>query len=187
MVLNLGRSLLASIPFSTSIIDVQKRAQQEIDAVIHGMRFPNLGDRAHMPYVQAMVLETLRWHSVAPLGEYSMQPRILLIDIRCTSSCHGRRFCLWSIRGWSSISILDPSRLDYHLQSLVRLTNSSLSESDECRGMLHDANIYHEPFKFNPERHLGESKQLDPRKICFGAGGRRCPGVSFNHTRMFTG
>ncbi|KIY48888.1 cytochrome P450 [Fistulina hepatica ATCC 64428] len=48
--------------------EVQARAQKEIDEVIGGDRLPNCNDQAHLPYVQALVLEIYRWHCVVPTG-----------------------------------------------------------------------------------------------------------------------
>ncbi|KAF8893737.1 cytochrome P450 [Mucidula mucida] len=48
--------------------DVQKKAQAEIDDVVGGDRLPTFNDREHLPYVNAVVTELLRWHNVAPLG-----------------------------------------------------------------------------------------------------------------------
>lgn len=48
--------------------DVQKRAQEEIDAVIGKEQLPTFEDRSSLPYVEAVLRETLRWHPVFPLG-----------------------------------------------------------------------------------------------------------------------
>ncbi|KAI0356538.1 cytochrome P450 [Trametes cingulata] len=48
--------------------DVQRKAQAEIDAVIGHDRLPALHDREKMPYLNALVLEVLRWLPVAPMG-----------------------------------------------------------------------------------------------------------------------
>ena len=48
--------------------EVQKKAQAEIDAVIGPNRFPDFQDRPSLPYVNALVKESMRWHLVAPLG-----------------------------------------------------------------------------------------------------------------------
>ncbi|KAG6811137.1 hypothetical protein H0H92_008833 [Tricholoma furcatifolium] len=50
--------------------EVQKKAQAEIDAVIGTDRLPTMADRPHLPYVNALVTEVLRWNSVAPTGKY---------------------------------------------------------------------------------------------------------------------
>ncbi|KAF9232905.1 cytochrome P450 [Melanogaster broomeanus] len=47
---------------------VQEKAQQEIDEVVGCGRLPNFTDRPSLPYVEAVLRETLRWHPVAPLG-----------------------------------------------------------------------------------------------------------------------
>ncbi|KAH6904703.1 OrdA protein [Coprinopsis sp. MPI-PUGE-AT-0042] len=44
-------------------------------------------------------------------------------------------------------------------------------------GLLHNPETYPDPFTFNPERYLGASPQMDPRKIVFGWGRRICPGM----------
>ncbi|KAG2053777.1 cytochrome P450 [Suillus hirtellus] len=50
--------------------EVQTRAQAEIDSVIgeNLERLPDWDDRAPMPYINAIIVETLRWFPVAPLG-----------------------------------------------------------------------------------------------------------------------
>ncbi|KIJ66911.1 hypothetical protein HYDPIDRAFT_85366 [Hydnomerulius pinastri MD-312] len=48
--------------------EVQERAQKEIDTVIGTDRLPDFEDRASLPYVEAVLRETLRWHPVFPLG-----------------------------------------------------------------------------------------------------------------------
>ena len=47
---------------------VQEKARRELDAVVGPSRLPDLTDRKSLPYVNAVVKETMRWHSVAPLG-----------------------------------------------------------------------------------------------------------------------
>ncbi|KAJ7252463.1 cytochrome P450 [Mycena rebaudengoi] len=48
--------------------DVQKRAQEEIDAVVHEGHLPSLDDEESLPYVSALVKEVLRWKPVTPIG-----------------------------------------------------------------------------------------------------------------------
>ena len=50
--------------------DIQARAQAELDAVIgHDFqRLPSFADKDSLPFVNAMVLEVLRWHPAVPLG-----------------------------------------------------------------------------------------------------------------------
>ena len=48
--------------------DVVKKAQAELDAVVGPHRLPDFSDEDSLPYIQAIVLESLRWHNVVPLG-----------------------------------------------------------------------------------------------------------------------
>ena len=48
--------------------EVQKCAQEELDAVVGRTRAPTFADLPHLPYIRAMVKEALRWRPVDPLG-----------------------------------------------------------------------------------------------------------------------
>ncbi|KAG8965056.1 hypothetical protein FRC05_003371 [Tulasnella sp. 425] len=47
---------------------VQSRAREEIDRIIGTGRCPDFTDQAHLPYVHAILLESLRWNPPAPAG-----------------------------------------------------------------------------------------------------------------------
>ena len=51
--------------------EVQAKAQADIDRVIGKDRLPDFDDRPELPYLDAMLCETLRWHPVVPLGLYT--------------------------------------------------------------------------------------------------------------------
>lgn len=48
--------------------DVQKKAQAELDEVIGSGRLPDFSDRQSLPYVNALIMELVRWHIVTPTG-----------------------------------------------------------------------------------------------------------------------
>ncbi len=48
--------------------EVQRKAQAELDRVVGLNRLPNFADRPSLPYIEAIVKETLRWQLVTPLG-----------------------------------------------------------------------------------------------------------------------
>jgi cytochrome P450 len=48
--------------------DVQKRVQAELDAVVGRKRLPTFQDRASLPYLEATIKESLRFHPPTPLG-----------------------------------------------------------------------------------------------------------------------
>ncbi|KAI0657604.1 O-methylsterigmatocystin oxidoreductase [Cubamyces menziesii] len=52
--------------------EVQKKARVELDAVVGPGRLPDFNDRKDLVYVNAVVQEALRWHTVLPLGMIHM-------------------------------------------------------------------------------------------------------------------
>jgi cytochrome P450 len=48
--------------------DVQEKAHAELDTIIGQGRLPGFSDQPHLPYINAIVTEVLRWNSVAPTG-----------------------------------------------------------------------------------------------------------------------
>jgi cytochrome P450 len=59
-----------------------------------------------------------------------------------------------------------------------------------CRGILHNAEDYPEPERFEPGRYLSADGQLDPsvrdpRTACFGFGRRICPGRFVADTSLY--
>ena len=48
--------------------ETQARAHVELDTVIGRSRLPTFADLPHLPYIRAMVRETLRWRPLSPLG-----------------------------------------------------------------------------------------------------------------------
>ncbi|KAF9446191.1 cytochrome P450 [Macrolepiota fuliginosa MF-IS2] len=48
--------------------ECQEKAQQELDNLLLGSRFPELEDREALPYIECVIQETYRWLSVVPLG-----------------------------------------------------------------------------------------------------------------------
>jgi len=49
---------------------VQQRARTELDAVTGRSRLPTFRDKQSLPYIEAIVWETLRWCLIAPLGVF---------------------------------------------------------------------------------------------------------------------
>lgn len=130
--------------------EVQARARAEVDAVIGPGRFPNIDDRGFdkMPYLEATVLECIRWHPPAQ----SLIPHLPLTDdtyrgyfIPKGTTVLGN---VWQvsrdIRYYANPSTFYPDRF------LV---------SDEKQGRL----------SFNPS-------VLNPWDFAFGFGRRICPG-----------
>lgn len=61
----LASFLLAAVRYGPQFIP---KAQAEIDAVCGNERMPTFEDMADLPYVNAVMHETMRWRSIAILG-----------------------------------------------------------------------------------------------------------------------
>jgi cytochrome P450 len=48
--------------------EVQRKAQEEIDAVVGTHRLPNIDDRDSLPYIDSLLKEVLRWGPATPLA-----------------------------------------------------------------------------------------------------------------------
>jgi len=56
--------------------NVQKRAQQELDAVTRRERLPTFEDRPLLPFVDAVCKEVLRWRPPVPLGKFTQYGQV---------------------------------------------------------------------------------------------------------------
>ncbi|KAI0088573.1 cytochrome P450 [Irpex rosettiformis] len=61
---SLSNFLLAMLNYP----DVMRKAQAELDEVVGRERIPTFGDKDNLPYIRAIVRETLRWRPVSPIG-----------------------------------------------------------------------------------------------------------------------
>lgn len=48
--------------------EVQRKAQEQLDDITKGVRLPTFRDKPHLPYIDYIVQETLRWAPVSPIG-----------------------------------------------------------------------------------------------------------------------
>ena len=65
--------------------EVQKKAQAEIDAVVGPNRLPAFNDRPSLPYINAIIKESLRWNLISPLGK----PFVIIIVATILTSSEG--------------------------------------------------------------------------------------------------
>ena len=137
--------------------DVQKKAQEEIDRVIGSDRLPLTADRDKLPYIEAILKETHRWHQVLPM----CVPHASTEE----DECRGYRIPKGAVLIANNWYVAQPP-------GFRCLTNMN-------RLFMHDPNVYPDPMAFRPERHLdmpGHKAEPNPRNFIFGYGRRICPG-----------
>lgn len=62
-------SLLQSFILAMTLYpEVQRKSQAEIDSVLGQGQVPGFIDRPKLPYIENVLLETLRWSNAVPLG-----------------------------------------------------------------------------------------------------------------------
>ncbi|KAJ3571117.1 hypothetical protein NP233_g3953 [Leucocoprinus birnbaumii] len=150
--------------------EVQKRAQEELDRALGG-RLPEFSDRPNLPYVTAVVKESMRWQLVTPLGENID----IILDVR-----NPLIFRL-SVGVPHKASEADEYDGYYIPKDTIVIGNSW--------SILHDPTIYKDPFNYSPERFLKDGKidpaVRDPTVAFFGFGRRICPGRFLSQDSMF--
>ncbi|KAF8064878.1 cytochrome P450 [Lyophyllum atratum] len=118
-----------------------KKAQREVDDVVRPGHLPSFDDEASLPYITALVKESLRWRDIAPLGV----PHYLHVEDE--------------YKGF-------------------RLPAGSLVIANSW-AMLHNEDVYPDPFSFHPDRFMKGTKldpaAKDPTHAAFGFGRRICP------------
>lgn len=62
--------------------EVMKRAQAQLDAVVGRDRLPSLNDQAQLPYIEAIVKESMRWRTTAPMGLPRRATQVILRVIK---------------------------------------------------------------------------------------------------------
>ena len=136
--------------------DIQRRAQEELDSVVGNDRLPDFNDRPHLPYVDAIYHEVLRFAPPANIGA----PHALMED----DTYEG----YFLPKGGSSLFMCI-----HGLESFFFFLPGSIVTAN-IWAMTHDESIYPEPHLFIPERYLDFNGKLkdDSRILSYGFGRR---------------
>ncbi|KAF8840184.1 cytochrome P450 [Paxillus ammoniavirescens] len=137
---------------------VWKRAQAEIDTVLGMDRLPDFDDRPSLPYVEAILRETMRWRPITPL-----------IPHAASSSDVYKGFYI--PKGMSCVCTKIPPSHIINITGATIVANIWAISRDELR--------YPNATQFIPGRFLTAEGTLtddDPAEYTFGFGRRTCPG-----------
>ncbi|ETW77250.1 cytochrome P450 monooxygenase 107 [Heterobasidion irregulare TC 32-1] len=132
--------------------EVQKRAQNELDAVVGRERLPQYEDQESLPYINAICQEFLRWRMDTPLWLIPRYQNLL---------------------GVPRTSIEDDMYEGFFIPKGSQIVLNTWS-------MLHGPEAYPDPETFRPERFLrsGGAFVEDPLvNSVYGWGRRICPGI----------
>lgn len=149
--------------------DVQKRIQAELDTVVGRKRLPNFEDRASLPYLEATIKESLRFHPPTPLG---IAHRLSEDDV-----VQGKN---------QSTSLVDQTVL-FHPR-FFKKEKKRITENSLCICRLSYPKGIH-----NPSEHLGDehereavrpSRAIQPRPVSGPLTGARIPRVRIRPTRV---
>ena len=137
--------------------EVLKKAHAELDVVVGPDRLPDFSDRDSLVYVNAIVKETFRWHSVVPLS----LPHRTTADEEINGYFIPEGTILLP-NTWCVIGTMKRSG------ELLRRTYR--------RACMHDPVVYPDPHAFRPERFIRDGQLdkdvRDPSLYVFGYGRR---------------
>lgn len=145
--------------------DVQRRIQEESDAVVRASGSIGFADRSQMPYTEAVVYESLRLIA-SPIVPH-LTNRDTSIDGECRRLC-AREFCRGPIRSRLNL-LLHFAGVRIAKGTTVFLNNHSLHMSPE---------LWTNPEHFCPERFINAEGRLEKPEffIPFSGGKRSCMG-----------
>ena len=136
--------------------EVLRKAQAEIDTVVGVNRLPDFNDRPHLPYVNAIIKETMRWKMVLPIGK-----RFFNVLLQ-----------LFIMAGFAHMAIEDDEYDGCFIPKgtavigaswyvFRRRVKTSFHTKVVYRSILHDPEVFEAPEEFKPERYL-KNGQIDP-------------------------
>ncbi|KAF8336876.1 cytochrome P450, partial [Cantharellus anzutake] len=137
--------------------EAQKRAQQEIESVIGCNRLPTFADRESLPYVEAILKETLRWQPAAPIP----------LPYRCSESVEYEGYFI-------------PKDATIIANSWHISRDENLHRDPES--FIPERFLVPPTFRFDAE---DAGTPLDPTTYVFGYGRRKCPGIHFADSMLW--
>ncbi|KAJ7822933.1 cytochrome P450 [Mycena leptocephala] len=138
--------------------ECQAKAHKEIDSVVGDLRLPDFEDREHLPFVECILQETLRWNPGLPLGV----PHCVMQDDVYRGMFIPKGSMVFA-------NIRHDTFRTFGWELMLNFT----------RGMSLDETVYSDPTSFSPERFLPKpAGNGEPyfNNVAFGFGRRICTG-----------
>ena len=135
---------------------IVKKAQQQLDGLLGGERLPEHSDMDQLPYITAVIKETLRWAPPVPIG---VPHRLMEDDVYKGMFIPAGAMMVENI--WSA----GASRWGRTVPDVTG------------RGVFRNEKVYPDPEAFNPDRFLDKDGKIDrsvedPEVRVFGSGRR---------------
>lgn len=179
--------ILAAVHAWTRWPEVQRRAREEIDAVVGSGRSPVWADYDGLPYVAATVKEAMRWRPAGPLAfpHALIEGKSVVVVIYPNNQLVGEK----KTSNLTRIASLPDDWIDGY--KIPKGTSVILN----TWGLHHDGRRFPDPDRFEPERFLGVAalatklaQAVDPEDrdhYGYGAGRRICPGMHLAERSLF--
>ncbi|KAK7446301.1 hypothetical protein VKT23_014507 [Stygiomarasmius scandens] len=140
--------------------EILRKGQEAVDKITSGDRLPSFADVGSIPFVDALVRETLRWNPILPLSTHAFVLKSLQY--------------IYLNPGVPYQTVQDDEYEGYYIPAGATVVGNSWA-------VLHDeATFGPQPHLFNPERFLKADGTLNPSIIfpdaAFGFGRRICAG-----------
>ena len=164
--------------------DVQKRIQAELDAVVGRKRLPTFEDRASLPYLEATIKESLRFHPPTPLG---IAHRLVEDDI--VEGDYSRIISIYTTLACFSFTLLSswPTACSLTIRYVIKHKGYHIPKGSIVLPNIWAMNMnekqYDHPERFDPGRYLGPMPALE--SPVFGFGRRACLGVHYSLAAIF--
>ncbi|KAG5337500.1 hypothetical protein C0989_009483 [Termitomyces sp. Mn162] len=143
----------------------QRIAHAEIDRVVGNNRLPVIADRNDLPYVNAVIKETMRWHPSLPLS---------------SSEC----MTFWIQADSLTLGIARASTEDNFYRGYFIPKGTIIVPN--AWAVAFETNDQYNVKAFIPERFLGlQITTIDPGRWAFGFGRRICPGKTLAENSLF--
>lgn len=154
--------------------DVQRKAQAELDRCVGPDRLPDFEDFDNLIYLQAIILETIRWIPIAPLAF----PHVAAAEDNYKGFRIPKGASVLAVRSATHLLTSFSNHLDRTCGKILSGRSFFLEVNlHHCRrAMLHNPEEYPNPETFNPDRFIKDGRLnpdvRDPFTLAFGFGRR---------------